>query len=72
MNRQAIKMVRTSELKPYVVFVKPPQYDRLKETRASSYARSTFDHTSTRGFTVRRPATLAGCVGCARGSAAAR
>ncbi|XP_037068254.1 MAGUK p55 subfamily member 7-like isoform X1 [Pollicipes pollicipes] len=48
---QAIKMVRTSEMKPHMVFVKPPMYERLKETRASSYARSTFDQTSTRGFT---------------------
>ncbi|KAF0309582.1 MAGUK p55 subfamily member 7 [Amphibalanus amphitrite] len=48
---QAIKMVRTAEMKPYIVYVKPPLYDRLKETRAASYARSTFDQTSTRGFT---------------------
>ena len=47
-------MVRTGEMKPYVVLVKPPMYDRLKETRAASYARSTFDQTSTRGFTVSR------------------
>ena len=45
-------MVRTAEMKPYIVYVKPPLYDRLKETRAASYARSTFDQTSTRGFTV--------------------
>src|SRR5262245_43418041 len=44
-------MLRTAELKPYVLFIEPPAFERLKETRQSSYARSTFDETSSRGFT---------------------
>ena len=49
---QALKMLRTPELKPFIVYVKAPPFDRLKETRHSAFARSTFDETSSRSFTV--------------------
>lgn len=45
-------MIRTSQIKPYIVFIKPPLFDKLKETRGSSHARSTFDEHNSRGFTV--------------------
>merc|ERR1712029_454499 len=48
---QALKMLRTPELKPFIVYVKAPPFDRLKETRHSAFARSTFDETSSRSFT---------------------
>jgi MAGUK p55 subfamily member 3/7 len=49
---QALKMLRTVEIKPYVVYVKPPPFNVLKETRHEAYARSTFDEANSRGFTV--------------------
>ena len=51
---QALKMLRTPELKPYIIYVRAPQFERLKETRHRAYARSTFDETSSRSFTVRK------------------
>ncbi|XP_065570492.1 MAGUK p55 subfamily member 7-like isoform X4 [Artemia franciscana] len=48
---QALKTVRTADLKPYIIYIKPPAFEVLKETRHSSYARSTFDETNSRGFT---------------------
>ncbi|XP_008215836.1 MAGUK p55 subfamily member 7 isoform X3 [Nasonia vitripennis] len=48
---QALKMLRTPALKPYVIYIKPPRFEILKETRNESRARSTFDETNSRGFT---------------------
>ncbi|XP_032674466.1 MAGUK p55 subfamily member 7 isoform X3 [Odontomachus brunneus] len=48
---QALKMLRTSQLRPYVVYVKPPRFEVLKETRNEARARSTFDESNSRGFT---------------------
>merc|ERR1719412_565183 len=48
---QALKMLRTPELKPYIIYIKPPSFEVLKETRHQSYARSTFDDTNSRSFT---------------------
>ena len=45
-------MLRTPELKPYIIYIKAPPFERLKETRHRAYARSTFDETSSRSFTV--------------------
>lgn len=45
-------MLRTPDVKPYIVFIKPPEFESLKETRNSAHARSTFDETNSRGFTV--------------------
>jgi hypothetical protein len=47
-------MLRTPELKPYVISIAEPPFEQLKETRHQAYARSTFDETSSRSFTVRR------------------
>lgn len=49
---QAIKALRTPQLKPYILHVRPPPFDELKATRVSARARSTFDETNSRGFTV--------------------
>lgn len=48
---QALKMLRTAELKPFVIFIKPPSIEILKETRNKACARSTFDENCSRGFT---------------------
>jgi len=48
---QALKMLRTPELKPFIIYIKPPCFDVLKETRHQAYARSTFDETNSRSFT---------------------
>lgn len=49
---QAIKALRTPQLKPYIIHIKPPQFDELKKTRTSARALSTFDETNSRGFSV--------------------
>lgn len=49
---QALKMLRTPQLRPYVIYVKPPKFEILKETRNEARARSTFDESNSRGFTV--------------------
>lgn len=48
---QALKMIRTAQIKPYIIYIKPPLFDTLKETRTAAYARSTFDKENSRGFT---------------------
>ncbi|GAB6028321.1 hypothetical protein CHUAL_002494 [Chamberlinius hualienensis] len=48
---QALKRLRVPELKPYVIFIKPPSFERFKETRYNTRARSTFDQYNSRGFT---------------------
>ncbi|CAB4065525.1 MAGUK p55 subfamily member 4,MAGUK p55 subfamily member 7 [Lepeophtheirus salmonis] len=48
---QALKMLRTAELKPFIIYIEAPPFERLKETRHQAYARSTFDETSSRAFT---------------------
>ena len=45
-------MIRTPQIKPYIIYIKPPLFDKLKETRTASYARSTFDENNSSGFTV--------------------
>lgn len=49
---QAIKALRTPQLKPYIIHVKPPLFDDLKMTRVTAKAISSHDETSSRGFTV--------------------
>lgn len=49
---QALKSLRTPQLKPYIIHVKPPAFDQLKKSRSLARARSTFDETNSRGFTV--------------------
>ncbi|XP_055919447.1 MAGUK p55 subfamily member 7 isoform X1 [Eupeodes corollae] len=48
---QAIKALRTVQLKPFMIHIKPPSFDVLKGTRTASRAKSTFDETNSRGFT---------------------
>ncbi|XP_057371853.1 MAGUK p55 subfamily member 7-like isoform X1 [Daphnia carinata] len=50
-HHQALKTLRTAEFKPHVVYIKPPGFNVLRETRSAAYARSTFDENSSRGFT---------------------
>lgn len=49
---QALKMLRNPQLKPFVIYIRPPDLEILKETRNSAHARSTFDVNNSRGFTV--------------------
>ncbi|KAK9882392.1 hypothetical protein WA026_020914 [Henosepilachna vigintioctopunctata] len=48
---QALKILRNPELKPYIIYIKPPPLEELKETRNAVHARSTFDVNNSRGFT---------------------
>ncbi|XP_055689827.1 MAGUK p55 subfamily member 7 isoform X1 [Lutzomyia longipalpis] len=48
---QAIKALRTPQLKPFIIHVKPPAFEQLKASREAAHARSTFDETNSRGFT---------------------
>lgn len=50
-HHQALKMIRTAEIRPYLVFIKPPLFQKLKETRIQADAKSPFDTTRSRGFT---------------------
>ena len=52
---QALKKLRIPELKPYIIYIKAPPIDRLRETRHRAYARSTFVENGTRAFTVSAP-----------------
>lgn len=49
---QAIKALRTPQLKPFIIHVKPPAIEVLKNTRDVMHARSTFDENNLREFTV--------------------
>lgn len=51
---QTIKHLRTSEFKPFVVFVKPPVIERLRETRQNAkFMSGKDDKESARPFKVR-------------------
>ncbi|XP_058060389.1 MAGUK p55 subfamily member 7 isoform X4 [Anopheles bellator] len=47
---QALKSLRTVQLKPYIIHIRPPPFEELKKTRTKARARSTFDETNSRGF----------------------
>ncbi|XP_017771695.1 PREDICTED: MAGUK p55 subfamily member 7 isoform X2 [Nicrophorus vespilloides] len=47
---QALKMLRTPQLKPYIIYIRPPPLDILRDTRIAVHARSTFDVNNSRGF----------------------
>lgn len=49
---QGLKALRTAQLKPFMIHIKPPPLDELKETRTQARAKSTFEETSARAFTV--------------------
>ncbi|XP_034104605.1 MAGUK p55 subfamily member 7 isoform X4 [Drosophila nasuta] len=48
---QAIKTLRTAQLKPFLVHIKPPELGVLKSTRTEARAKSTFDEANARSFT---------------------
>lgn len=48
---QAIKTLRTAQLKPFLIHVKPPELEVLKATRTEARAKSTFDEANARSFT---------------------
>lgn len=48
---QALKMLRIPQLRPFIIYVKPPSLEVLKDTRNALHARSTFDVNNSRGFT---------------------
>ncbi|BFG05250.1 MAGUK p55 subfamily member 7 [Drosophila madeirensis] len=48
---QAIKTLRTAQLKPFLIHIKPPELDELKSTRTEARAKSTFDEANARSFT---------------------
>ncbi|XP_070069145.1 MAGUK p55 subfamily member 7 isoform X4 [Drosophila takahashii] len=48
---QAIKTLRTAQLKPFLIHVKPPELEVLKTTRTEARAKSTFDEANARSFT---------------------
>lgn len=50
---QGLKTLRTAQLKPFIIHIKAPPIDVLTETRMQSRAKSTFDETNARAFTVR-------------------
>uniref|UniRef100_A0A914UY16 MAGUK p55 subfamily member 7 n=1 Tax=Plectus sambesii TaxID=2011161 RepID=A0A914UY16_9BILA len=47
---QALRLLRTAEFKPFIVYIKPPPFPALKETRSTARARSTQDGGYQRGF----------------------
>ncbi|XP_017962156.1 MAGUK p55 subfamily member 7 isoform X4 [Drosophila navojoa] len=48
---QAIKTLRTPQLKPFLIHIKPPELSVLKATRTEARAKSTFDEANARSFT---------------------
>ncbi|XP_011192752.2 MAGUK p55 subfamily member 7 isoform X4 [Zeugodacus cucurbitae] len=48
---QAIKALRTVQTKPFIIHIKPPEFDILKKSRTESRAKSTFDESNARAFT---------------------
>lgn len=55
LSPQTIKHLRTAEFKPFVVFVKPPSIERLRETRQNGKVVSGKDDKDlAKPFTVRR------------------
>ncbi|XP_037949889.1 MAGUK p55 subfamily member 7 isoform X2 [Teleopsis dalmanni] len=48
---QAIKTLRTVQLKPFMIHIKPPELELLKKTRTDARAKSTFDEANARSFT---------------------
>ncbi|XP_030371239.1 MAGUK p55 subfamily member 7 isoform X4 [Scaptodrosophila lebanonensis] len=48
---QAIKTLRTPQLKPFLIHIQPPELEVLKATRTEARAKSTFDEANARSFT---------------------
>lgn len=52
-SSQTVKHLRTYEFKPFVIFIKPPPLDRLRETRKNAKIISSKDDRGTaKPFTV--------------------
>lgn len=49
-HSQALKMLRTPEFKPYIIYIQPPEYEVLSNTRHKAFAKSTFDESNSRAF----------------------
>lgn len=49
---QGLKALRTPQLKPYIVHIKPPPFEELKDSRNNARAKTTFEETSSRAFSV--------------------
>ena len=52
-NCHAIKSLRTPHFKPFFIHIRTPSFDRLKATRDSNRAQTSFDELNSRFFTVR-------------------
>ncbi|KAK3592353.1 hypothetical protein CHS0354_035102 [Potamilus streckersoni] len=50
-HTQAIKFLRNPEIKPYIIYIRPPQIDVLRETRRNQRAMKTLEGGHTRLFT---------------------
>lgn len=48
---QSLKVLRSPAFKPLVLFVAPPPFSQLKESRMAAFARSPFDQYNSRAFT---------------------
>ncbi|XP_033102013.1 MAGUK p55 subfamily member 7-like isoform X3 [Anneissia japonica] len=47
----ALKLLKASDVKPYVIFIKPPSFQRLKSSRMASKAVYTMEKKQTKSFT---------------------
>ena len=47
----ALKRLKASDTKPFVILIKPPSFERLKASRTAANAKSSSDETSSRAFT---------------------
>ncbi|XP_048236472.1 MAGUK p55 subfamily member 7-like isoform X4 [Haliotis rufescens] len=52
-HTQALKFLRQADIKPYIIFIKPPSLEMLQATRGAMKARVTKDGDVTQPFTVR-------------------
>ncbi|XP_064598319.1 MAGUK p55 subfamily member 7-like [Liolophura sinensis] len=50
-HTQALKFLRTREIQPFIILVKPPILEVLRESRRAHQARATIDENQTRPFT---------------------
>uniref|UniRef100_A0A8D8S922 MAGUK p55 subfamily member 7 n=1 Tax=Cacopsylla melanoneura TaxID=428564 RepID=A0A8D8S922_9HEMI len=48
---QSLKVLRSATFKPLVLFIAPPSFSQLKESRMAAFARSPFDQYNSRAFT---------------------
>lgn len=58
---QALKLLHVADLKPYVIFIKPPAFNKLKQGRNSTNAKSSAGGVWSQGFQVRAE-TIIDCM----------